>query len=439
MQDKSIFQGIVRPVDDVASQFIASNQTTINLAVALLLGAIVGLERGWDAREQKSGERIAGIRTFSLVGLLGGLAAVLAAEITVWAFPVLLLSVVAMGLVAYSERLEHIRNFSITGLVGMLLTFCFGAVAVAVDPVIATAAAVITAIILDNKEEIHGWVQKLQAHELDAALKLLLISVVMLPLLPNERMGPGGALNPREIWWMVVMIASISFVGYFAIRVAGARKGILFTSLFAGLSSSTALTLHFARQSRSNEGFSPQFAAGILIACGTMFPRILVYCLVINAALLPSLIWPVLVMTILLYGPALYIWQKNSKQLQVSQPSLSQNPLDLSSALVFGLLLTAILLLGEFLKNAFGDAGIFALAATSGVADVDAITLSLTRMSNNGLAMDTAVLGIVIAAAVNNLVKSGIAWSIGNRQTGLLVAGPMVLSLGAGLLVAWIQ
>jgi uncharacterized membrane protein (DUF4010 family) len=426
-------------VDDVASQFIASNQTTINLAVALLLGAIVGLERGWDAREQKSGERIAGIRTFSLVGLLGGISAVLASEITVWAFPVLLLSVVAMGLVAYSERLEHIRNFSITGLVGMLLTFCFGAVAVAVDPVIATAAAVVTAIILDNKQEIHGWVQKLQAHELDAALKLLLISVVMLPLLPNERMGPGGVLNPREIWWMVVMIASISFVGYFAIRVAGARKGILFTSLFAGLSSSTALTLHFARQSRSNEGFSPQFAAGILIACGTMFPRILVYCLVINTALLPSLVWPVLVMTILLYGPALYIWQKNSKQLQVSQPSLSQNPLDLSSALVFGLLLTAILLLGEFLKNAFGDAGIFALAATSGVADVDAITLSLTRMSNNGLAMDTAVLGIVIAAAVNNLVKSGIAWSIGNRQTGLLVAGPMVLSLGVGLMVAWIQ
>src|SRR5690554_95312 len=175
MQGKSIIQEI-RPVDDVASQFIASNQTIINLAVALLLGAIVGLERGWDAREQKSGERIAGIRTFSLVGLLGGISAVLASEITVWAFPVLLLSVVAIKLVAYSERLEHIRNFSITRLVGMLLTFCFGAVAVAVDPVIATAAAVVTAIILDNKQEIHGWVQKLQAHELDAALKLLLRS-----------------------------------------------------------------------------------------------------------------------------------------------------------------------------------------------------------------------------------------------------------------------
>src|SRR5690554_8164543 len=125
MQDKSIFQGIVRPVDDVASQFIASNQTTINLAVALLLGAIVGLERGWDVREQKSGERIAGIRTFSLVGLLVGPAAVLSAEITMEAFSVLLLTVVAMGLVAYSERLEHIANSRITGLRGMLLSLFF--------------------------------------------------------------------------------------------------------------------------------------------------------------------------------------------------------------------------------------------------------------------------------------------------------------------------
>ncbi|MFO8142153.1 MAG: DUF4010 domain-containing protein, partial [Marinobacter sp.] len=220
---------------------------------------------------------------------------------------------------------------------------------------------------------------------------------------------------------------------------AGASKGILFTSLFAGLSSSTALTLHFSRQSAKNPDFHPQFAAGILIACGTMFPRILVYCLVINAALLPSLIWPVAVMTLLLYGPALYIWIKHSQKFHVSQPSLTQNPLDLSSALVFGVLLTIILLLGEFLKNAFGDAGIYALATTSGIADVDAITLSLTRMSNDGLAMNVAVIGIVIAAATNNMVKSGIAWIVGNRQTGILVGGPMALSLGAGLLVAWLQ
>ncbi|KAA1170590.1 MgtC/SapB family protein [Marinobacter salinexigens] len=426
-------------MDDIALQFLNNHQTTIRLAIALLLGAIIGLERGWEARDQKSGERIAGIRTFALVGLLGGISAVLAREVTEWAFPILLISVVAMGIVAYSERLAHIRNFSITGMVGMVLTFCFGAVAVAVDPVMATASAVITAIILDNKNEIHGWVQRLKEHELDAALKLLLISVVMLPLLPNEKLGPGGVLNPREIWWMVVMIASISFVGYFAIQVGGTRKGILFTSLFAGLSSSTALTLHFSRQSASNPQLSGQLAAGILIACGTMFPRILAYCFVINRELLPSLVWPVVVMTTFLYGPALFIWRRHSGQQSVSQPTLNQNPLDLTSALVFGLLLTAILLLGEFLKNWIGDAGVYVLAASSGIADVDAITLSLTRMSIDKLAMGTAVVGIVIAAATNNLVKAGMAWGIGNRQTGLMVGIPMILSLMAGLLVAWLQ
>ncbi|MDX1553731.1 MAG: DUF4010 domain-containing protein, partial [Marinobacter sp.] len=331
------------------------------------------------------------------------------------------------------------RNFSITGTIGMVLTFCYGAIAVAVDPAIATGAAVITALILDNKKEIHGLVEKLQEHELDAALKLLVISVVMLPLLPDQDLGPGGVLNPREIWWMVVLIASVSFVGYFAIRLAGTSKGILFTSLFAGLSSSTALTLHYARQSTISPEVSPQFASGILIACGTMFPRILIYCALINPALLPQLAWPVAVMTLLLYLPALIIWQRNRGRLEVSRPELTQNPLDLKSALVFGVLLVAILLLGEFLQEWLGDLGIYVLAASSGIADVDAITLSLTRMSQDTLAGQTAVIGIVIAAATNNLVKAGIAGAIGRRELGVRVAGPMMVSLLAGLTVAWLQ
>lgn len=426
-------------MDDVTHQFLANNQATIHLAVALLLGAIIGLQRGWGTKEKASGQRIAGIRTFALIGLLGGVAALLSTEVTEWAFPVLLISVVAFALVAFHEQLAHIRNFSITGAISMVLTFCYGAIAVAIDPAIATAAAVITALVLDNKQEIHGWVDKLQEHELDAALKLLAISVVMLPLLPDQKLGPGGVLNPREIWWMVVLIASISFVGYFAMRLAGARKGILFTSLFAGLSSSTALTLHYARQARLTPDISPQFACGILIACGTMFPRILIYCAIISPTLLPSLVLPVVVMSLLLYGPSLIIWKRYAGRLKVSQPALTQNPLDLKPALLFGLLLVGILLLGEFLQTWLGELGIYMLATTSGIADVDAITLSLTRMSNDSLAQQTAVLGIVIAAATNNLVKSGIAWAIGQKTLGIKVAGPMLMSLIAGLAVAWLQ
>ncbi|XGA78768.1 MgtC/SapB family protein [Halomonas sp. CH40] len=426
-------------MDEVTNQFMANNQTTIDLAVALMLGAIIGLERGWGAKGQASGERIAGIRTYALIGLLGGVAALLSVEVTEWAFPVLLVSVVAFALVAFHERLTHIRNFSITGAISMVLTFCYGAIAVAIDPAIATAAAVVTALILDNKQEIHGLLEKLQEHELDAALKLLAISVVMLPLLPSQDLGPGGVLNPREIWWMVVLIASVSFVGYFAIRLAGTRKGILFTSLFAGLSSSTALTLHYARQSRLSPDINPQFACGILIACGTMFPRILIYCALISPALLPRLVWPVVVMTLLLYVPALIIWKRYAGRLNVSRPELTQNPLDLKPALLFGILLVGILLLGEFLQSWLGELGIYMLAATSGIADVDAITLSLTRMSQESLAQQTAVLGIVIAAATNNLVKSGIAWAVGQRALGIKVAGPMLMSLVAGLTVAWLQ
>lgn len=426
-------------MDDVTSQFIVDNKITLNLAIALLLGAVIGLERGWDARSQASGERIAGIRTFALIGLLGGVAALLAKEVSEWAFPVLLISVVAIALVAFSERIRHIRNFSITGTIGIVLTFCYGAIAVAIDPAIATGAAVVTALILDNKKEIHGLVDKLQEHELDAALKLLAISVVMLPLLPNEDLGPGGVLNPQEIWWMVVLIASVSFIGYFAIRLAGTSKGILFTSLFAGVSSSTALTLHYARQSKLSPAVSPQFASGILIACGTMFPRILFYCALINPALLPQLVWPVAVMTLLLYVPAFVIWKRHTGRLKVSRPELTQNPLDLKPAILFGLLLVVILLLGEFLQAWLGNLGVYVLAATSGVADVDAITLSLSRMSQDTLALQTAVIGIVIAAATNNLVKAAIAWGIGQKELGIRVAGPMLLSLAAGLTVAWLQ
>jgi uncharacterized membrane protein (DUF4010 family) len=425
-------------MDELAQQFLDNNATAVNLFIALLLGAVVGLERGWGSRKKAAGERIAGIRTFALIGLLGGIAAVLSEQLTPWVFPALLVGLIAIALVAFNRQFERTGDSSITGIIGMVLTYCYGAVAVVVDPTLATAAAVVTAIILDNKAEIHGAVERLKEHELDAALKLLAISVVLLPLLPNEGFGPGEVLNPREIWWMVVLIAAISFVGYFAVKLFGTGRGILFTSLFAGLSSSTALTLHYARQSNQSPELSPQLASGILIACGTMFPRILIYCLLINRELLASLWLPVTVMSLLLFAPALIIWRGNRATLQQSQPMEAQNPLDLTTALTFGLLLTAILLLGELLRNWAGEGGVVVLAAASGVADVDAITLSLTRMSQDGLSSQTAVLGIVVAATVNNLVKACMAGVIGRRALGLKVAGPMVLSMIAGLATVWV-
>lgn len=420
-------------MEDVTREFLDANQPLLRLAVALLLGALIGIERGWVARQQRAGLRIAGVRTHALVGLLGGIAALLSESVSPWAFPLIFLAVAATALVAWRARHDDPPDYSITGLIGLLLTFCFGAVAVGVDLVVATACAVVTALILDNKREIHGLLNRLQANELDAGLKLLVISVVVLPLLPNQPIGPGGVINPYELWWMVVLVASVSFVGYFAVRVGGAEKGILFTSLFAGLSSSTALTLHFARQSRLAPAHGPLLAAGILLACGTMFPRILLYTAVVNPGLLSSLWLPVSLMALTLYIPSLLIWRRHRRQDPVESPALIKNPLELRLALLFGALLALIMLLGEWLRSALGDAGIYLLATTSGLADVDAITLSLSRMSLETIAGQTAVLGITLAAATNNLVKATLAGVLGTRDTARRVAGPMLASLLVGL------
>ena len=423
-------------MDGIANDVLNEHAMLARLAVALLLGMLIGIERGWVARERESGERVAGVRTHALVGLFGGVAALLAEVLTSWAFPLIFFAVAGIALVSYRARMDQSGDYSITGLIGLLLTFCFGALAVGVDIVLATACAVVTALILDNKREIHGLLNKLQANELDAGLKLLLISVVMLPLLPNEEMGPGGVLNPYEIWWLVVLIASISFIGYFAVRLGGTEKGILFTGLFAGLTSSTALTLHYSRQAKQEPQLVPMLAAGILLACSTMLPRLLIYAALIRPTLVTYLWLPVAAMGVVLFLPALGLWWRHRSKLSANQP-MTQNPLELKAALTLGTLLVVIMLLGEWLREWLGNAGIFLLAAISGTADVHAVAMSLSRMASVSIEMSIAALGIVLAASVNNLFKLVFTVTAGSVRLTRYIAGPVLASAAVGLATAW--
>ncbi|EKO3407157.1 MgtC/SapB family protein [Vibrio fluvialis] len=412
---------------------IVSGQSVVwNLLVALLLGAIVGTQRGWVARNNVEGSRVAGIRTFSLVGLYGGLSAILAAHYSPLLLGFALLALVVLASIAFVLKQRKSQDISITGVVSLLVTFVLGSLAVSGEPVLAAAAAVITAVVLDNKKELHEALQKLQEYELDAALRLMLISVVMLPLLPNQSYGPWQALNPYEIWWMVVLIASISFLGYFAIKIGGAKRGVLFTSVFAGFSSSTALTLQFSNLSRDQPTISPLLASGILLCCGTMFPRLLIVASLINTELTPIL-WPVIVvMMIGLYIPAWFIWRSTDVDFNEDQSANHRNPLALQSALWFGVILAIIMLLAHALSDWFGQAGTLALSAVSGITDVDAITLALGRQSTHSLDAYTAAMGIIIAASINTLVKMGMVISIGDRGLWVRVAPAMVLSVVAG-------
>ncbi|EKO3822820.1 MgtC/SapB family protein [Vibrio harveyi] len=407
------------------NEFVSGEHLIWNLFVALLLGAIVGTQRGWVMRNSVEGSRVAGIRTFSLVGLLGGLVGILANLYTPLLLGFALIALVILACIAFVIQQKKSEDISITGVVSLVITFVLGSLAVSGEPVLAAAAAVITAVVLDNKRELHQALQRLQEYELDAALRLLLISIVLLPLLPNQAYGPWNALNPYEIWWMVVLIASISFVGYFAIKIGGAKGGILFTSVFAGLSSSTALTLQFSHLSREQSSISPLLASGILLSCGTMFPRLLIVLSVINPQLV-TLLWPiVMIMMIALYFPAWWIWRR-SEVGKVEQSNKQTNPLALQSALFFGVVLAVIMLLSHALSDLFGNAGVLILSALSGITDVDAISLALGRQSTQTLSVETAALGILIAASVNTVVKMGMVVAIGDKALWRRVAPVMV-------------
>ncbi len=419
------------------NEFATGEHLIWNLLIALLLGAIIGTQRGWVMRNSVEGSRVAGIRTFSLVGLLGGLVAILADLYSPLLLGFALIALVILACIAFVMQQKKSRDISITGVVSLLVTFVLGSLAVSGEAVLAASAAVITAVVLDNKRELHQALQKLQEYELDAALRLLIISIVLLPLLPNQSYGPWNALNPYEIWWMVVLIASISFVGYFAIKIGGAKRGILFTSIFAGLSSSTALTLQFSHLSREQANISPLLASGILLSCGTMFPRLLIILFVINPQLV-SLLWPiVMAMMAALYLPAWWIWRRSEVE-QIEQSNKQSNPLALQSALFFGMMLAVIMLLSHTLAEWFGNTGVLILSALSGITDVDAISLALGRQSIQILSVTTAALGILIAASVNTIVKMSMVVAIGDKKLWLRVAPVMVGCVAVGALMFFV-
>ena len=412
-------------------------QTLYYLGVALVIGLLIGIERGWKTREAPEGQRVAGVRTYGLIGLLGGSAALLAQPLGPLLMGLMFLGLAGSLTAVYVVNLgQDEDDVGITSLVASLLTFVFGALAGLGEVTIASASAVITTLLLGYKPLLHEWVSAMKGRELRAGLKLLLISVVLLPILPNQGYGPWQALNPYEIWLMVVLVAAISFVGYFAIKIGGTNKGTLFTGLFGGLASSTALTLHFSRLARSDAAMSAMLATGILLACGTMLPRMFLLVGILNVQLLPSLLLPALIMALLIYGPALFYWWSQRSQKKEVQSSLS-NPLEIKTALYFGALLALVMLLGRALQAWQGDAGVLMLATVSGVADVDAITLSLARMSQEEITSRVAVTGIIIGAAVNSLVKAAMSFFIGGGQIGLRVSVPLLVSAVIGLLASW--
>ena len=401
------------------------------LGVALALGLLIGMERGWQDREVEEGGRVAGIRTIALIGLLGGISGLMAQQLGALVLGIGFAAMAGVLTTAHVLDLKRSGDVGITGLVAELLAFSFGALATLGHVELATAAAVVTTVLLSIKPLLHRLLKGMERKELHATLKMLLISVVVLPLLPDQGYGPWEVLNPYRIWWMVVLISAISYVGYFAMKTVGRNKGVMATGLFAGLASSTAVTVTMSRLARKGTASNRVLAAGVIVANATMFPRILVVTGIVQASLMYQLLWPLLVMSVVCYGIAWLMWWRGSSD-DGGETELS-NPFEIRPALLFAALLVALMLLSRLLSDKFGDAGVYALAATSGIADVDAITLSLSNMTDDGLALETAALGILIAALVNSLVKPALAFGIGGRAFGLQVGTAIALVVLSGL------
>jgi len=404
------------------------------LGIALAIGLLIGLERGWRTRDQDEGMRVAGLRTYGMISLLGGLSGILAQQVNTYIMGFVFLGLTSILLLAYSKSLDKFKDYSITGTIASLITFTLGALTVFGHITLAAASAVVLTSLLGFKPLLHGWMKKLEQHELHATLKLLLISVVILPILPDQDYGPWAAFNPYHIWWMVVLIAGISYLGYFAIKIVGNQHGPVLTGALGGLVSSTAVTLNLSKLSTQYPNMENVLAAGILTACATMFARTLLLTSIMNPTLFRALLPALLVMSIFTYFVAFLLWQ-NGREFRTTEQITLENPFQLGMALKFGAFLVVIMLLSNLLKIYFGDMGTYFLAATSGLADVDPITLSISQMSNGGLNVNVAAKAILIAVSVNSGIKSIFSWVVGGLALAVRVGGTLVGAVVAGLLI----
>lgn len=407
------------------------------LALSLAIGVLMGVERGWDKREDPDGHRAAGIRTFSLIGLFGGVCGWFAHTVGPLALLGGFISFGAIVVSGYVMRARSRPEVGFTTEIAALTAFALAALAAMGEGQAAAAGGVVATAFLGAKDTLHNWVRRLERLELRAVIKLLLISVVLLPVLPNQGYGPGQVLNPYKLWLLVVMVAFISFLGYFAIKLAGPRIGSLLTGVFGGIASSTALTVSFARMGKTSPGMQPILAAGIVVANTTMYIRLWVIVFLLNHPIGMRLAVPLGAMALAGLVGSWFLWRAREEGGNPGATALS-NPFELGMAMKFAVLLALVMLASQLLQSWAGSAGLYLLSAIAGLADVDAIALSMVQMGGRDVALTVAATAITIAAFVNTGVKvalvGGLCGGGMTRRVGVVMLA--VIASGAlGLLV----
>jgi uncharacterized membrane protein (DUF4010 family) len=405
------------------------------LIAALAVGLLIGLERGWNDRDLPEGGRVAGLRTFALTGLLGGVLGHLQPIFGPWPLLGSLLGLSFLLTVSYGHEVKQSGNLSATTAIAMLLTLALGAFASYGNVELALAAAVIVAVLLNLKPTLHSWLKLIEHRELSASLQLLVLTVVVLPYLPNKGLGPYSALNPYVLWWAVILIAGLSLTGHFAMRLTGSQRGILWTGILGGMASSTATTLALARYAGQQPSMVSGAVSGIIASSGVMFFRMAILISVMNAELLSIFGIALLVAGSLMLCIAILRWRRETNHAEDRNAVGAMPPFSLGTAFGFSVFLALMAVLVPAAKQWLGSNGIYMLSTISGLADVDAILISLARMHRNeDLSSVTTSISLGLAILANMSTKIVIAWTTGGAQVGKPLAISCFVAMVGGAL-----
>jgi len=424
--------------------FPAIDEIYQRLALALGVGLVVGLERGWRNREHSPGTSAAGVRTFALMGFLGGLTGLLgtiAGDGLTLAFSLGFFAfVVATYLVEMRPVPGRLSDKGMTTEVAALITFVLGILAVRSDMTLVSVSAVVLVAVLNLKEPLHAALKQLKEFELQAAIKLMLISVLVLPFLPNQGYGPAGIWNPFELWWMVVLIAGISFGGYFAIRIVGTKTGPLIMGVLGGLASSTALTVAAARFVARLPQARDGFAGAVAISAAVSFLRTLLLANLFSDEVGRLLVGPLLAAGgVCVLGAVFLSRRMHAEDGSDVMAAEMGTPDDFGTALKFGLVLFGVITLAHYATAWLGPEGLYSVAALSGLVDVDAVTLSVSRLGEESSAVspEIAALAILIAVLVNSAVKVAYGLYFAGRDFAFRLAPLFLVAGGAGFGAFW--
>jgi uncharacterized membrane protein (DUF4010 family) len=407
----------------------------IGLVIAALGGAAVGLERQWSGHAQGPRARFAGIRTFTMLGAIGGLAGTLWGDGLVALATVLLAGAVTMTVAAYVAGSRH--DVDGTTEVAAVVVIGAGTLAGLGAYRVASGIVAITSLLLVEKSRLHALVARIDDIGLRAGARFAVMALVVLPLLPAGPFGPLGGVRPRELWALVLFFSGLSFVGYLARSLVGPGHGYFVTGVLGGLISSTNVTFTFARTSRAHPDADAALAFGAVGANAMLFPRVLAATAVLN----PSLVAPVaayLAPPGVLAAAIAAIGLLRPARDQVTAPAVT-NPLQLGAALQMAILFQGVLMLVHVARSAWGQAGIFSTAAVLGLTDVDALTMSMARGVAPAVSLPTAAMAIAIGILSNTGLKLAVAAILGSPRFRLIAGGALagVAVAGAAALLSF--